>query len=160
MAPPNQAPLQTSECELSPSLDQTQGVQIQPPILSMISSNRTRPTPSGSTPTPSGSTPMPSGRIGGRVRLTEEEKVKLVRLCILHQADHRHGNKKAFWVTIRDLLKDEIGKELQDPHQAMNALVAQFESLIKKEEKESGTVQQDFELKQSMFEWIAHLNEQ
>ncbi|KAF8455476.1 hypothetical protein BGX38DRAFT_1267070 [Terfezia claveryi] len=61
---------------------------------------------------------------------------------------------------MRDLLKEKTGKELRDPQQVVNALVTQFQSQIKKEEKESGTVQENSELKQSLFEWVAHLNEQ
>ncbi|RPB25789.1 hypothetical protein L211DRAFT_835843 [Terfezia boudieri ATCC MYA-4762] len=39
MVPPDQARLQTSECELSCEVDQSQITHIQPPILSAASSN-------------------------------------------------------------------------------------------------------------------------
>jgi len=146
------------QCELLSEPDQAQSIQLQPPIsgastststvirsggLSNLSDRIATPsdrtaTPSDRTATPSDRTSTPNSSGGSRVRLCEEDKVKLVRLCILHQADHRYGNKKVFWTKIRELLKEEIGKELRDPQQAVNALVTQFEVLIKKEEKESG----------------------
>ena len=137
MASSNQDLPYIPQCELFDEPNQAQSTQLQPPIISssMSASSANR---SGGSSTPNARTSTPSGGNNSRVRLSEEEKVKLVRLCILHQADHRYGNKKVFWTKIRELLKEEIGKELRDLQQALNSLVTQFEVQVKKEEKESG----------------------
>ena len=49
---------------------------------------------------------------------------------------------------------------LRDPQQTVDGLVTQFEAQIKREEKKSGTVQDDSELKQTLFEWVSHLDKQ
>ena len=64
-------------------------------------------TPATPSPTP-GLSPSPTP--AGRVRLSELEKVKLIHLCIVHQADHCYGNKKAFWSQIGELLLASISK--------------------------------------------------
>ena len=73
-----------------------------------------------------------------RVRLSKAEKVKLIRLCVVHQSEHRHGNKKVFWSKIRGLLFEDIGKELRDPQQTVDGLVAQFQADIAREETGTG----------------------
>jgi len=91
MAPHDQAAIDGAECMLSVEAQNTS----QQPILSggiLIQGDR------------SGGTLAPGGE---GVRLTKEEKIRLLRLCILHQGDYRHGNK-VFWVQIQDLLKEEI----------------------------------------------------
>ena len=123
------------------------------PIQTPIPRPTTMPVPTA-TPTP---TPTPIGR---RVRLSEQEKVELVRLCVHHQADHHHGNKKAFWSHISQLLNDKIGKLLRDPQQTVDALVTQFQAQIKRAEKESGTIQDSSKLKQALSEWVSHLEGQ
>ena len=67
-------------------------------------------------------------RTDGRVKLSQHEKVTLIRLCIRHQDDYRQGNKKGFWIKIRRLLHDEIGKEIRVPQKQMQKLVTDFES--------------------------------
>ena len=124
MASQDQAVLGIEECVLPVGLEQVQSTFSQQATLA-----ETLP---GRTPTPSdrsrgSATPAPGS---GSARLTEEEKVKLVRLCVLHQGD---GNKKAFWGQIRYLLKEDIGKDLRDPQQVVNALATQFQRQIKKE---------------------------
>ena len=84
-------------------------------------------------------TPSPPSTLTLRVRLSKAEKVKLIRLCVLHQNEHRHGNKKVFWSKIRGLLYEEIGKELRDPQQTVDGLVAQFQADIAREENGAGT---------------------
>ena len=142
-----------------------------PQLVAMPQTTSLTPTPAPSTrastpgihwtPTPS---PAPSAihtsLATRRVRLSEQVKLELVRLCILYQADHHYGNKKAFWSHISQLLNNKIGKSLRDPQQTVDGLVTQFEAQIKREEKESGTVQHDSELKQALFQWVAHLEEQ
>jgi len=130
MASPNRDLPYIPQCELLGEPDQVQSIHLQPPISSSswYLPRTSTAMCSGGSSTLSNRTSTPSDRIstpssgGGRVRLCEEDKVKLVRLCILHQADHRYGNKKVFWTKIREPLKEEIGKELRDPQQAVNTL--------------------------------------
>ncbi|KAF8445457.1 hypothetical protein BDZ91DRAFT_753715 [Kalaharituber pfeilii] len=62
-----------------------------------------------------------------RTQLNDEEKLHLVHLCIEYQAEHVKGKKGAFWEKIRMLLKEQIGKDLRDPHSIMRILLQQFE---------------------------------
>ncbi|KAF8461996.1 hypothetical protein BDZ91DRAFT_735584 [Kalaharituber pfeilii] len=55
------------------------------------------------------------------------QKLHLVRLCIEYQVEHVKGKKGAFWQKIRMLLKEQIGKDLRDPHSTMRILLQQFE---------------------------------
>ncbi|RPB26675.1 hypothetical protein L211DRAFT_646594 [Terfezia boudieri ATCC MYA-4762] len=122
MASSNQAANECTESVSSTEVVPTQSSIVATPILSGEST--TASTPAATTKK--------------RVRFTDEEKLKLIRLCVLHQKDHRHGNKKTFWMKIRDLLQEETGKELRDPQQTVDALVIQYQNQVKKEEKESG----------------------
>ena len=88
MAPHDQAALDGVEWVLPVEVEQVQNAFCQPSILS------------GGVPIPVGGGSTTPGASGGRARLTEEGMAKLLRLCILHQVDHRQGNKKVFWAQI------------------------------------------------------------
>ena len=65
--------------------------------------------------------------------------------------------KGAFWTRIRVLLQDEIGKELKDPQDTMTTMLIQHQIEEKREAKESGTVQNDSDLKQALRQWEEHV---
>ncbi|KAF8457325.1 hypothetical protein BDZ91DRAFT_852369 [Kalaharituber pfeilii] len=91
-----------------------------------------------------------------QTRLTEEERLILVRLCLEYQDEHTPRNKTKFWLKIKLLLLEKIGKELKDPQQAITRMVEQLEIDDRRERKESGTVQQDTDLKQALRRWREH----
>ena len=79
------------------------------PVTASVTPATASVTPAISSPTLRLSqTPTPAGR----VRFSELEKVELIHLCIVHQADHCYGNKKACWSHIGELLQQKIGKHL------------------------------------------------
>ena len=174
---PGQGPSQAPECATSsqgPSQPPSHATPSQGPsqlpgraLLSQGSSQQAS-TPSGpasgpaSSPasgraTPSRATPSQERQ---RARLTDEEKLVLVRLCVNYQEEHTRGNNLAnFWIKIKQLLKDETGKELKNPQDTIRLMTTALEVQDRRELRESGTVQQDTDLNQALRQWLEHEND-
>jgi len=91
-----------------------------------------------------------------RTYLTDNDKLVLARLCVQYQSDHKPGEKTRFWKKIGLLLKESTGKELKDPQDAMTTMLLQFEIDEARELRESGTVQNDSDIKQALRNWREH----
>ncbi|KAF8458766.1 hypothetical protein BDZ91DRAFT_742538 [Kalaharituber pfeilii] len=105
---------------------QTPSVSPAPTILASRGRGRaTSSLPQTQSPAPQTQSPAPADNL--RTRLNDEEKLHLVRLCIEYQVEHVKGKKGAFWQKIRMLLKEQIGKDLRNPHNTMRILLQQFE---------------------------------
>lgn len=94
-----------------------------------------------------------------RTFLTEDNKLTLMKLCLVHEAEHRPGKKSAFWVDISERLLQESGIKLRDPHGTVKGLVAARKAtLTKHEEMEPGvTVRlENDELSRAVDKWIVH----
>ncbi|KAF8453193.1 hypothetical protein BDZ91DRAFT_749684 [Kalaharituber pfeilii] len=115
------------------------------------------PTPAPvSTRTP---TPVHLPRVSrSKVNLTDEDRLILVRLCVEHQSKHRRGNKENFWKDIKEYFIHATGKRLSDPRDTMSSLLIQLEVDDRQEAKESGTVQNDSDLKQVLRLWKDHMD--
>lgn len=111
-----------------------------------------------SSPTSGRATPSQE-RPSQRARLTDEEKLVLVRLCVNYQDEHTRGNKANFWIKIKQLLKDETGKELKNLQDTIRLMSTTLEVQDRREQRESGTVQQDTDLNQALRQWLEHENE-
>ncbi|KAI5792001.1 hypothetical protein EDC01DRAFT_630496 [Geopyxis carbonaria] len=93
--------------------------------------------------------------------MTDEHKLKLMRICVDSQEKNVYGSKgtnyeqKQFWLDVRAMLEDETGLKLKDPQSTVSSLVATREAVVKRQRKESGTVQEETELTQVLDMWIA-----
>ncbi|KAI5801182.1 hypothetical protein EDC01DRAFT_628132 [Geopyxis carbonaria] len=90
-----------------------------------------------------------------RSYMSNDHKLMLMKLCVDHQDKNVYGSKKQFWLDISAMLEEETGLKLRDPQSTVSGLVATREAVVKKQRKESGTVQEETELTQILDMWIA-----
>ena len=124
---------------------------------------RSSPIPQPSSPlipsSPSDGQPFSGTAVPVRAKkasLTDELRLSLVKLCLEHQSEHVFGRMRAFWNKMSLLLEQENGVKLRDTRSTMNDLVAARKLEVEKHRKESGTVQNDTELTQTLDRWIEH----
>lgn len=81
----------------------------------------------------------------GRARgMNAEKKLILIRECCEHAAEFKLNNKTAFWIMIRDLLKQRTGYLLKEPRNTVLRWVADRRDELVEEEMGSSTqVDQD-----------------
>lgn len=76
--------------------------------------------------------------------MNAQEKLVLIRECCEHAAEFKPRNKKQFWATIRDLLKEQTGYDLKEPRNTVLCWVADIGDELVSEKMGSGTqVDQD-----------------
>ena len=89
-----------------------------------------------------------------RHRLTNKERLQLVRLCILHGGEYSlPAGRERFWLKIQGLFSTALGRPASNPRVTMSRMLTEFNKKIEREKKETGTAQTDGEYEQAMELW-------
>ncbi|KAI9885611.1 MAG: hypothetical protein M1823_002573 [Watsoniomyces obsoletus] len=89
-----------------------------------------------------------------RVHMTEADNVALVQLCVAQCALYQPRKLSKFWQLISVLLAGKTSKQLKDPRRTMEELSAQRIITIKRQESESGRLQEAMELSAALDCWL------
>jgi hypothetical protein len=86
--------------------------------------------------------------------MTDDFRLALLKLCIQWQDENVYGNKTKFWYKMSVLLAQECGVLLKDPQSTIDDMVAARRIVVATQKTESGSVQQETELTQTLDLWI------
>ncbi|KAI5776770.1 hypothetical protein EDC01DRAFT_636407 [Geopyxis carbonaria] len=150
--------------EIRPSRSQVLPVGMAPQVVEPVEHDGTssvRPSPARGR---IAATAPGSGTRKGRVFVTEEIKLAMMKLCVENQDMNTRGKKgfpyanneeqKAYWALISALLEQETGFALRDPQNTHKIIIAARRAQLQREAKESGTVQEETELTQVVDAWL------
>jgi len=99
-----------------------------------------------------------AGQATPRNRFTETEKLQLARLCVLHGGEFSvRGGRERFWLKIQQLFGNALRRPVSNPCSTMARMLAEYNTKVSREIKESGTAQTDGEYKQTMTQWKARV---
>jgi hypothetical protein len=73
-----------------------------------------------------------------RARLSDDERMALMKLCVANMDSHNKGSKQRFLDLISDLLYEETGVRLKNPFRSVNVIISHRREVIKWQAKESG----------------------
>jgi len=118
-----------------------------------------------SSPSPAGATHemaeleiIHAGQATSRNRFTETEKLLLARLCVLHGGEFSvRGGRERFWLKIQQLFGNALHHPVNNPRSTMARMLAEYDTKVYREIKESGTAQTDGEYEQTMTQWKARV---
>ncbi|KAI9886005.1 MAG: hypothetical protein M1823_002172 [Watsoniomyces obsoletus] len=85
-----------------------------------------------------------------RVRLTDEERVELVRICVSHAQSYQPGKVTLFWAVVSSIFSQKTGKRFKEPRQLVNRLVSERKLQLKIQETQSGVLQEATELSNAL----------
>jgi hypothetical protein len=89
-----------------------------------------------------------------KAQMNDDVRLDLLKLCIQFHQEHVYGNIKKFWGKMSLLLAQECGVLLKDPQSTIDDMVAARRIVVAAQKEESGTVQQETELTQTLDLWI------
>ena len=92
-----------------------------------------------------------------RVRLTPDDVLSMVQICVAHKSAYRSGNKLQFWKEVDQTLRQQTGKNFTNVRQKMTALVRERKEEI--ELQTTGTESSNTELSIATDDWIDVLDE-
>jgi hypothetical protein len=87
-------------------------------------------------------------------QMNDDDRLALLKLCIESHDENVYGNKKQFWSKMSLLLQQECRVLLKDPQSTIDDMVAARRIVVAQQKTESGTVQQETELLQTLDLWI------
>ncbi|RPA78919.1 hypothetical protein BJ508DRAFT_416271 [Ascobolus immersus RN42] len=91
-----------------------------------------------------------------RVRLTEDEKVILIRTCYEFGDYYIEGRSKdQFWLRVQAMMSKKLGKRIGNPRQQVTRMLNAFEAANAVEKTSSGKPILDTDLKQALWAWKA-----
>ncbi|KAK9233834.1 hypothetical protein V1525DRAFT_422794 [Lipomyces kononenkoae] len=108
------------------------------------------PFPTTRIASPCSPTPEPTSRaLGSRKRsyFSEDLKLRLVQLCVLHLGDYARRRKGQFWKEISSVFELQTGVPIRKPAQTVEALIKERREQLK---YRSGVAESDTELKQAI----------
>ncbi|KAK9311289.1 hypothetical protein V1524DRAFT_459762 [Lipomyces starkeyi] len=91
-----------------------------------------------------------------RSYLDENLKVRLVRLCVLHQSEYARRRKVQFWKDISHIFEAETGLPIKKPGQTVESLIRQRKEQLT---YKSGVAEADTDLKQALDEFMQRFDE-
>ncbi|KAI9883090.1 MAG: hypothetical protein M1823_005144 [Watsoniomyces obsoletus] len=94
-----------------------------------------------------------------RVRLTDGDRVELVRTCIAHAGAYRLGKVTDFWKMIGGIFSQKTGKCFREPRHLVTRLVQERKIQLKLQETQSGVLQEATELTNALDCWMVVLAE-
>ncbi|KAI9884317.1 MAG: hypothetical protein M1823_003903 [Watsoniomyces obsoletus] len=89
-----------------------------------------------------------------RGRLTDEERVELVRICVSHAQSYQPGKVTLFWAVVSSIFSQKTGKRFKEPRQLVNRLVSERKLQLKIQETQSGVLQEATEPSNALDLWM------
>ncbi|KAI9885706.1 MAG: hypothetical protein M1823_002471 [Watsoniomyces obsoletus] len=89
-----------------------------------------------------------------RVHLTENDNVILIQICVTQSRLYQPRKLGKFWQLVGVLFSGQTGKSLKDPPRTVEELVAQRKITMKRQEMESGRLQEATELSSALDCWL------
>ena len=99
---------------------------------------------------------QPTGARGQdeRVRLGKDEKLAVIRLCLLYAPEYSvPGGRGEFWKKVARIASQQLGKPVKNPSQMSRKMLDDYAILMASRSRETGTAQPDGEYEQSMEQW-------